>query len=274
MEYGRRRIWAIVPAWLLALSVVTFGFGDAAGQGPPQNPNKADPGKPGVAPVAPSSLDEPLAWLREGKRNYGAVKDYTCTLWKKENINGKISEDHIIQFKFREQPFSVAMRWQAPRANAGTEAIFVTGKNNNKMRVHAKGIKGLAGWVSIDVNDNRVFENSRHNIIEAGIGNLLDQTIKLWEKERPLDKTQVKVAEYKYNNRLCLRIETTRTERRQEFYCYRSVLYIDKESKIPIRSECYDWPHQGGQADGELMEMFSFVDLRFNVGLTDRDFDK
>src|SRR5262249_41836231 len=155
--------------------------------------------QPGVAPQlgapgAQSPLDEPLAWLREAKRNYGAVKDYTCTLWKKENINGKISEDHIIQFKFREQPFSVAMRWQAPRAKAGTEGIFEAGKNNNKMRGHAKGIKGLAGWVSIDVNDNRVFENSRHNIIEAGIGNLIDQTMKLWEAERRIDKTQVKVA--------------------------------------------------------------------------------
>src|SRR5207244_10188808 len=131
-----------------------------------------------------------------------------------------------------------------------------------------------AGCVSLDVNDKRVFENSRHNILEAGIGNLLDQTIKLWEVERRVNKTQVKVAEYDFNNRRCIRIETLRPERRQEYYCYRSLLYLDKDSKIPIRSECYDWPRQGGPPDGELLESFSFVDLRFNVGLTEREFDK
>lgn len=266
--------------WLASLSGAIFGFlGLLALLGPIKAQGTPPVGKPGEKPPEPagekSPLDEPLSWLKEGKRNYGGVKDYTCTLIKKENVGGKMSDDHVINFKFREQPFSVSMRWISPKAQAGTEVAFILGKNNNKMRVHGKGIlPGIAGWVSLDVNDKRVFENSRHNILEAGIGNLLEQTIKAWEVERKVNKTKVTVAEYKYDNRKCLRIETVRTERRQEFYCYRSVLFIDKESKIPIRSENYDWPRQGGPADGELLEMFSFVDIRFNVNLADREFDK
>jgi hypothetical protein len=84
----------------------------------------------------------------------------------------------------------------------------------------------------------------------------------------------VRVAEYNYNNRTCLRIETIRLERRPEFYCYRSVLYLDKDSKLPVRNENYDWPRQGGSPDGDLREMFSYVDLRFNVGLSDADFNR
>jgi hypothetical protein len=106
------------------------------------------------------------------------------------------------------------------------------------------------------------------------LGNLIEQTIKLWEFEKKMNKTQVKMAEYVYNNRRCTRIETTRTEKVEGFYCYRSVLYIDNETKLPVRTENYDWPHQGGPAEGELLEMFSYIDMRFNVGLTDQDFNK
>ena len=147
----KRSTFAIVKAGLLC----SFCLGspttqEASAQGPaPIAPKAAD------AAAEKCSLDEPLAWMREAKRNYSAVKDYTCTLWKKENIGGRLSDDHVIQFKFRQAPFSVAMRWLTPKAQAGTEALFIMGKNNNKMRVHAKGIKGLAGWVSIDVNDTR-----------------------------------------------------------------------------------------------------------------------
>lgn len=267
---GRGRTWWIRnTVSVLALFGLALPLSSLLGQ------SKAPAaGKEVATAVEKNPLDEPLAWLKEAKHNYGAIKDYTCTLVKKEKIPGKAMNDHIISFKFREQPFSVYMRWLAPRESANTEAAFVLGKNNNRMRVHGKGFAKVAGWVTLDLNDRRVAENSRHTIREAGIGNLIDHTIATWETERQFNKTEVKVAEYKYNNRTCLRVECTRTERRQDSLCYRSVLYLDKESKIPIRSEYYDWPRQGGEPDGELIEMFSFVDLRVNVGLTDRDFDK
>ena len=52
------------------------------------------------------------------------------------------------------------------------------------------------------------------------------------------------------------------------------MLYIDNDTKLPVRAENYDWPRQGGPPEGELLEMFSYIDLRFNVGLTDQEFSK
>jgi hypothetical protein len=52
------------------------------------------------------------------------------------------------------------------------------------------------------------------------------------------------------------------------------VLYLDKEAKLPVRAENYDWPRQGGPAAGELMEQVSFTNLRWNLGLTDKEFNK
>ena len=239
------------------------------GQNPPMPPLPSDP-----APAAANPLDGPIAWLTEAKRNYPAVKDYACTLVSRERVNGVLQDESVIAFKARPQPFSVHMKWLAPRKSANQEVAFVMGRNGNKMRVKGHGISKIAGFVSIDPTDPRVTEHSRHTIYEAGLGNLIDQTLKHWAVERQVGKSVVKTAEYNYDNRACLRIETTRTERRPEFYCYRSVLYLDKDSKIPVRTENYDWPRPGGNPEGELLELFSYVGLRFNVGLTDADFSR
>jgi hypothetical protein len=222
-----------------------------------------------------SPLDQPIAWLQEAKRNYTVVKDYTCTLVARERVNGRLQDENIVAMKFRQQPYSVYMRWLGPAKIRDQEVAFVLGKNNNKMRVNpVGGIKGLAGWQNVDPNDRRVMEHSRHNIMEAGIGNLIDQMLKHWESDRKQVKTEIKTAEFKYQNRLCLRIETIRPDHQAGAYCYRCVLYLDKESKLPIRVEAYDWPRPGGPAEGDLLEMFSYVSLQFNVGLTDNDFNK
>ena len=105
---------------------------------------------------------------------------------------------------------------------------------------------------------------SRHNISEAGVGNLIEQHAQHWQKERQLNKTQVRVGEYEYNKRRCIRIETTHTVQERQFYCYRTVVYFDVETHFPVRMECYDWPKQGFP-QGELLECFSYVNLRFNT---------
>jgi hypothetical protein len=236
---------------------------------------EADPPPPPAPPAAAAHpLDQPLEWLYEARKNYAAKKDYVCTLVKQERVQGRLQEQNIILLKFRAEPFSVNMRWLAPREQSGQEVSFINGRNGNKMRVNIpKGLKKVVGFVSVDPNDPRVFEHSRHTIYEAGISTLIEQTIRSFESEKRFNKTQVRIAEYTYNNRRCYRIETIHPPQRDgQFYSYRGILYLDKESKLPIRAENYDWPFQGGPAVGELIEVFSFVDLRFNLGLTDADF--
>jgi len=142
------------------------------------------------------------------------------------------------------------------------------------MRVHSNRLKGVVGFMSVKTDDPRVTEHSRHTILDAGIGRLIDQTLVHWEVDRQLGRTETRIAEYEYDKRRCLRIENIRPERRPQYYAYRGVLYLDKESKLPIRNENYDWPRPGGPATGDLLEVYSYTDLRFNVGLPDRDFNK
>ena len=74
----------------------------------------------------------------------------------------------------RNEPFSVDLRWVKPESFTGQEACYVTGRNNGKMRVKSAGLLGAVGFVSIDPTDLRAQKTSRHDITEAGIGNLLE----------------------------------------------------------------------------------------------------
>ncbi|MBM3997357.1 MAG: DUF1571 domain-containing protein [Planctomycetes bacterium] len=233
-----------------------------------------DKGKVIPAAVKQTELDVPLQWMHEAKRNYTAVKDYTCTLITQENVKGKLQETSYISLKIKTEPFSVYMRWIGDTKSAGQEVAFALGKNNNKMRVKSNIIKGVLGWHSIDVNDKRVMEHSRHTILEAGIGNMIEQCIAQWEKDRVVGKTKVNVSAASFNNRVCHKVELTRLERDPAFYCFRTVIYLEKESKLPIRLENYDWPRPGGPVGGETLEQFSYINILWNTGLKDAEFVK
>ena len=84
----------------------------------------------------------------------------------------------------------------------------------------------------------------------------------------------MRVSDYEFNKRPCTRVETIHPDNRgKHFLTYRSILYFDKETKLPIRIEAYDWPKQGGSPDGELLEVYSYINLRFNTGLGDEAFN-
>jgi hypothetical protein len=237
-------------------------------------PQYAQPAQP-PSPQAPQEmpLDTPLRMIAEARQRAQQINDYQCLLISQERVKGKLLPENVMQMSFRKTPFSVYMKWLAPKEDTGQEVCFVYGRNQNKMRVHAAGFGGNFGWLTIDVNDPKVMEHSRHTITEAGFSNLLERCARCWEAERNLNKTRVNIAEYDYNKRRCIRVETIHTERQPSFYCYRNVIYFDKETWLPVRMESYDWPRQGGPQDGDLLECFSYVDVRVNVGLTDQMFN-
>jgi hypothetical protein len=167
------------------------------------------------------------------------------------------------------------MKWVSPAKFAGQEVAFVQGRNRNMMRVkQGKGVAGALGFISVEPTDRRVWENSRHSILEAGLGNMIEENLKNLQVCRTLNKTAVRKDTYMFDKRPCLRVETVNpAERNPQYYCYRSVLYLEKESKLPMRLENYDWPAAPGAA-GELLEEFSYANLSFNVDMRDDLFNK
>ena len=78
--------------------------------------------------------------------------------------------------------------------------------------------------------------------------------------------------EYQFQQRPCVGLETVHVANTGQSYCHRSLVFFDKEMKLPVRFEAYDWPAAGGNPTGDLLECYSYIDVKFNVGLTDAAF--
>jgi hypothetical protein len=243
-----------------------------AGQGPPANGNQ-QPVRAPAGPPPTASMEVPLRLIAEARQAYQGVSDYTCLLVKRERLRGQLQQENLIAMKVRTQPFSVYLRWLRPQELSGQEACYVAGRNNGMMRVHSKGLIGAIGFVSLDPRDPRALENSRHTINEAGIGNLIERFSQRWDLENRLNRTVVRVADYDYDKRRCVRVETTHIDNPgRQFAFYQSIVYFDKQSHLPIRVENYDWP-TAANGTPNLAESYSYVDLKLNVGLTDVTFN-
>lgn len=229
----------------------------------------------GQSPSA-SEMDLSVRLNSDARASFARVKDYIGLFYKQERVNGQLQQEQTIQLRVRQEPFSVYMKWLGPQKLAGQEACYVAGKHNNQLRAKASGpLLGALGFVTLDPRDAKVMANNRHPITEAGLGNLIEKISAGTEKERQLPPDQLTVAlgEYRFLNRPVTRVETTRKVNNGQFYAYRSVVYFDKETRLPVRVEAYDWPRAGGPPTGDLLECYSFVDLKFNVGLTDAAFN-
>ena len=131
---------APVRRWIRgALALLTLGAVIAAAA--PPAPPDAPPPAVAVAnrtevAVDKSAMDEPLRFLAEARTSFERITDYTCTLVKKERINGEMTPDQVVSMSVRNEPFSVDLRWLKPDNMNGQEACYATGRNNGKMLIH------------------------------------------------------------------------------------------------------------------------------------------
>src|SRR5262245_8307800 len=109
----------------VALGVWAYGPSGSLPQGvladPPAPPAALPPTQPAPAAAEASPLDEPLRLVGVAAQTYDRIKDYSCTMIKQERVGGKLGAENVIQMKLRKQPFSVYMKWVAPRNLSGQE---------------------------------------------------------------------------------------------------------------------------------------------------------
>ena len=222
--------------------------------------------------VADNQLDQPLQLAYKARDKFRTIQDYTCVLVKQERIDGELLPMEYVQMKARPRPFSVYLKWLKPYE--GREAIYVAGHNDGKILVHSTGVeKVVGGTVALDPRGDMAMENSRHVITEAGLGNLIDQLVTRWEAEKKLGQTEAVVKNNaKVDTRVCWCVKTTHPHDPRRYSYYRSRVFFDKEHGLPIRFEGYDWPRRGSAPDGDLVEVYTYRDLKFNVALSAADF--
>lgn len=230
---------------------------------------------------AESAQDSPVDWdvavetvedlVNEARIRMEKVTDYTCTVYWREYVRGKLLPREIIEVKFM-RPYSLYMKWVEGRRR-GRELIYRRGWNDGKIKVHEGGWLKKRFVVNIDPDSPAAMKDSRHSVSEMGIGRVIDlfaYDMKLI-KEDPARETVVADLGMKVVHGQESRcFETTMPkDRYPELYAHKTVVCYDIHELIPLWVQVWDVE----DGDLRLVEDYRYADVRLNADLTPWDFD-
>jgi hypothetical protein len=226
------------------------------------------PGDPKEHPLMPV-----VRWGRAGLVNMERIADYSAVVAKRERIDGKVGEYEYMYTKIRHKPFSVYLNFVPPSASKGQEVIYIDGANDGKLWVHSTGItNAMIGTVSLKPDSMMAMRNQRYPITMLGIQNLTRRLVEVTDREAKLAECEVKYYRgAKVNDRVTTMIEIVHPVPRREFMSHLARIFVDDELNAPIRYEAYDWPRDG--APPELIEEYTYLNVKLNNGFTDAEFD-
>jgi outer membrane lipoprotein-sorting protein len=231
----------------------------------------------GIPPAQPNEhpLMPVLRWASAGLAQMQAnVHDYSATLVKRERVSGKLNEYEYLFLKIRQKPFSVYMYFLGPASLKGREVIYVAGQNNGNMWAHTTGVQDtLVGTLSLKPDGMIAMQGQRYPLTEIGLVNLTQRLIEVGQKDAQYGECDVKFFPgAKINNRLCTCIQVTHPVPRRNFLFHVARIFVDEELNVPVRYESYDWPKDRGAAP-DLLEEYTYLNLKVNQGFSDADFD-
>ncbi len=231
------------------------------------------------------SLDEGLNLARQAlQHSHANYNDYTAILVKRERVDGQLGEQENMFLKVRNRkvengvvitPLSVYVTFLSPAASKGREVIYVENRNNGAIIAHEGGFKGrLLPTVEIQPTGMLAMRGQRYPLTEIGVENLIVKLIERGETARQYSDVQAKfMKNARVKDRTCTVLQVTQPTKRPDLEFYLAQVFIDDQLQIPIRYVAYDWPKLESQKP-EVIEEYTYIDLKVNVGLTDLDFSR
>jgi hypothetical protein len=265
-----------VKTWAAVACAGMMVGGAVVAQPPKTESPKGEPAKtePAKAPEAPKAAGESLTtMLADARTALGKVRDYTCTFTRQEMRNGTISGEQVAEMKVRSAPAGVYVRFAKPDSVAGMEVAYTGARKTQKMRYRPAGADGVKGFKTVDLDDAKFLADNRHPVTEWTMAAILDRVAAATAREKALNNpVEVYAGDYQFAGLNVTRYEIL-TRRPHAFrYAHRMLVYVDKATKLPVRFEAYDQP-KSGAATGDLIEAYSFSDVKLNVGLGENSFD-
>ncbi len=229
-------------------------------------------------PLAPA-LEMALDGHRHIENN---IRDYSCILVRRERVDGRLGDFEYIQAKVRHErrkegrvvtPFAVYLKFLGPASVKGREVLYVRGRNDDRMRVRRGGPRFgyVTAWIS--PHGEIAMKGNRYPVTEMGVKNMVRRLIELARSELGRDVCRVSFAEdASIDDRDCTCIQVTRPAPSDPEVSQIARVFIDDELGIPVHFESRE-SSPGGQGTFELIEQYTFRQVRLNVGFSDADFD-
>ncbi len=214
------------------------------------------------------------------------VKDFSCILAKRERINGRLREYEYLRTNVRREqqsgdqmiPFSVYAEFLAPKKFLGRKVLYVAGRNDDKMLVRNGGTRFAHVIVNISPTSDAALRESRYPITELGLDNVVNRLVDQARHDiiSDPDAKNTEVVFYlnaEIDGRACTHIQVTHPTEDDIFDFHQANIYVDDELHVPLRVETYTWPKEEGEP-ALLVEEYTYMKLKLNVGLTDDDFSE
>jgi hypothetical protein len=287
--------------WPLAVWIVSAGFagaedtkdatraGDTKGMAVvPQATTGSQASAKAARPLPPAAdkmarLNYALDFARTAKQRIEAeIQDYTCSLVKRERVDGMLGGSQGMHVKIRHErkkgdtvtvPFSVFLAFLKPEKLAGREVLFVANQNQGDLIARRGGRRSPNMTIQLPIDSPMAMDGNRYPIVEIGFQNLTMRLIEVLEKEQTFGEGKIDIYPgAKVNGRLCTHFRLTHEQKRPGLTYFQAEVSVDDELGLPILFRSYDWPSKEGD-EPLLLEEYFYKDVKLNVGLTDRDFD-
>jgi hypothetical protein len=239
-----------------------------------------------VQAAGPLEAEHPLApVLKEAERLLQdmdrEIKDYSCVLVKRERVGGKLLPSERMFLKLRQDQtshdhvpgsFSVYLRFFGRPDLKGREVLYVPGQHDNKLLIRKGGRLLPNITVRLDPTGRLAMQGNRFSIKSLGLHALVHRLLMIGTQELEYDECEVHRFDQKLGNRACSVFEVVHPVRREHFQYHLARVFVDQELQIPIRFESYDWPEEEG-GEPLLLEEYTYLNVKLNVGFSDYDFD-
>ena len=204
-----------------------------------------------------------------------SISGYTATLKKQERIDGKLLAEQTLAIKIRNQPFAFYAKFLDPKP--GKEVVYSDGHNQNQVIAHnGDWTRRLVPRLAVSPDSKLALNDSRHPVTEAGLVYLTRKLLnfRTIDMSDPEAGSTLDWAEGPDGRPWPRSIHTHPHPTPKRPFARIEVLY-DPDSLIPRQIINYDWPAHGVESGGELplAERYLYLDLNFDVNLTDHDFD-
>jgi hypothetical protein len=207
----------------------------------------------------------PEDWLRQAEVLLHKTESYTAVFHKQERVKGWLKTKETVYLKFK-KPFNVYMKW-IEDPGKGREILYVDGWNNNRILLRDPGFLGVV-IMNLRPQGPIAMNGSRHPVTDVG----LEHMVKMFgdNLRRGLRSGELEYRRGKEGTVYGRRIQPVELifprDPRNGYYCYRCIISLDIEKRLPIRVQVFDW-------EDRLIEDYGYEDLMLNARLTDADFD-
>jgi len=220
---------------------------------------------------------DPIAFFEMAMDRYDrSVRDYTCTFTKQELVCGKMTPAQVMEASFRQNPFSVRLKWIENRDKAA-RVLYVADRwvdKGEQMAVVEPGpiARLFVPYVMRPIHGKDAAKSSRRTIDQFGVRNSLELVLKyckMAQQENVLDFTYQGTSKVDGRPTLMFERRLPYTGEHTKWPDRILTVHIDRELLLPTLCVAY-----ADDNKKHLLGRYQISNLKLNTNLADSTFTK